>query len=315
MPTLDTTNKLLLPLFLPIFVLDFVLGLFAKIFSSPSASPATKTNNGLQSVAHGDATDTHGSPRRSPNTPNDGLVSIYNHCTTVYEMVTRATEQFGDRVAMQHFEFLGMKKVKESDRFPTKQFSDTMIQVTYSELREKIRIFGQGLRQLGMESQPSSSSTTTNFDKAKGKFCLVIFEDTCKEWTTALQGAMSQSMVVATCYATLGADAVISAVNETQATALMVNWKQVEEFAKRAKDMPSLATLIASTHEMTKDDNVWSPAAGEKCKVQVVSYDDVMGIGKENKYDVTPPKVRKSVFYFIAVLFFFCVIHTFLSSF
>ena len=301
MPTLDTTSKLLLPLFLPIFVLDFVLGLLSKIFfSSTSASPATKSDSGLQSVAHGDGTDTHGPPRRSPKTPSDGLVSIYKGCTTVYEMVTRATEKFGDRVAMQHFEFLGMKKLKESDRFPTKQFGDSMIQVTYSELREKIRVFGEGLRQMGMEPQPAS----TDFDKSKGKFCLVIFEDTCKEWTTALQGAMSQSMVVATCYATLGADAVVSAVNETQATALMVNWKQVEEFVKRAEDMPSLTTLIASTHEMTKDDKVWSPPAGKKCKVQVVSYDEVMEMGKENKYDVTPPKVRKGVFYFVELFYF-----------
>jgi long-chain acyl-CoA synthetase len=44
----------------------------------------------------------------------------------------------------------------------------------------------------------------------------VLFEDTCKQWTIALQGAFSQSITVATCYGTLGEEAVIAAVNQTQ---------------------------------------------------------------------------------------------------
>jgi len=288
MPTLDTTSKLLLPLFLPIFLLDLILSLLSKLLASSPAS--TKNANIMQSVPVGDAAETHGAPRRSPNAP-EKLASIYKNCTTVYEMVKQATEgEYGDKVAMQHFEFLGLSKLKPADRFPTKQFSEKLVQVTYQQLGQKIRTFGEGLRQMGMEPQPSTAGS--NFDKAKGKFTLVIFEETCKEWTTALQGAMSQSMVMATCYATLGADAVVLAVNETQATALMVNWKQVEAFYQRAKDMPSLTTIIGSKNEMAPDGSsvIWRPPTGEKAKVQVVSFDDVMDMGKENKYDPTPPK-------------------------
>ena len=284
MPNLDSTSKLLLPLFLPIFLLDFILSLLSKI-----VSPKEDATKKLQSVEVGKATETHGAPRRSPAIQDGELLAVYKNATTVYEMIEQAIERFGDRVAMQHFEFLSLKKLKESDRFPTKQFGDTMIQVTYNEVGEKIRAFGEGLRQMGMEPQPK----TDNFDDSKGKFTLVIFEDTCKEWTTALQGAMSQSMVVATCYATLGHEAVVTAVNETQATALMVNWKQVEDFYRRAKDMPSLVTIIASTHEMPKDATIWSPpdSNNNRSKVQVVSYDDVMENGKQNNYEPTPPKV------------------------
>jgi acyl-CoA synthetase (AMP-forming)/AMP-acid ligase II len=289
MPTLDSTSKLLLPLFLPIFVLDLILSLLSKLLSllSKLLSPQEDATKELQSVEVGKGTEMHGAPRRHPATQEGELFTVYNNITTVYEMIERTKDRFGDRVAMQHFEFLGLKKVKESDQFPTKQFGDTMIQVTYNELGKKIRAFGEGLRQMGMEPQPK----VDNFDDAKGKFTLVIFEDTCKEWTTAFQGAMSQSMVVATCYATLGHEAVVAAVNETQATALMVNWKQVEDFYKRAKDMPSLATIIASTNEMPTDATIWSPADDKKSKVQVVSYDDVMENGNANSNEPTPPKV------------------------
>ena len=79
-----------------------------------------------------------------------------------------------------------------------------------------------------------------SFNDAKGPFVMVIFEDTCKQWTIGLHGAMTQSMTVATCYATLGQDAVIAAVNETQATTLLLNWSKAEKFASLAHTMPSL---------------------------------------------------------------------------
>jgi len=98
-------------------------------------------------------------------------------------------------------------------------------------------------------------------------------------------------MVVATCYATLGHEAVVSAVNETQATALFVNWTQVEDFYKRAKDMPSLDTIIASTNEMQAGAAIWSPP-DKNSKLKVVSYDAVIDMGRESKLELSKPKVR-----------------------
>ena len=115
----------------------------------------------------------------------------------------------------------------------------------------------------------------------------------CKEWTTALHGALSQSMVVATCYATLGEDAVIAAVNETRAAAVLVNWKKAEAFHKRAGEMPSLTTIIASTNELGSDDT-WKPAAGGEGKVRVATDVEVMEMGKESEdMEATPPRVSR----------------------
>jgi long-chain acyl-CoA synthetase len=129
-----------------------------------------------------------------------------------------------------------------------------------------------------------------HFDTAKGPFVMVIFEDTCSLWSIALQGAMSQSMTVATCYATLGKDAVIAAVNETGATTLLLNWKKASEFADLSNQMPTLKTIIASTYEMPE--GTPTPLAKRGSKVQIISSEDVLQLGSTNleKYPVVPPK-------------------------
>jgi len=281
MAKLDLISKLLLPLFLPVFLLDFLLCLLSNLINPPENAA-----DEMKSVAVGKPTDTHGAPRRSPKIKNGELMTAFDHAATLYELTQHAIKKFGNRVAMQHYEFLSLKKKKETDRFPSKQFGDNLIQVTYKELDDKIRNFGKGMRQMGMESQPKDD---VEFDEKKGKFTLVIFEETCKEWTMAFQAAMSQSMVVATCYATLGEDAVVSAVSETGASALMVNWKDVEKFHKAASQMPTLEAIIASTHEMPKDATIWKPK--DKSNVQVVSFDEVMDMGKGNNYEPVPPRV------------------------
>jgi len=183
---------------------------------------------------------------------------------------------------------LELKKVKESDKFPSKHFDDSALEeVTYSEFGECIQNFGAGLRSLGMEPIPQLKEGES-FDEATGPFVMVIFEDTCKQWSTALHGAMSQSITIATCYATLGEDAVIAAVNETQASALLLNWKKAERFSELAKQMPSLKTIIASTNEMPAGTATPLPKRGSGIKI--VSSDEVMEIGAEHPCDAVPPK-------------------------
>ena len=94
----------------------------------------------------------------------------------------------------------------------------------------------------------------------------------------------------ATCYATLGHEAVVSAVQETDAAALFINWKNVEAFAKRASEMPSLKVIIASTNEMPNDATIYRPA---ESKLKIFSFDEIVTMGQKNSYSVTPPKVRR----------------------
>lgn len=294
---LEPQTLVWLPLFVPIFVLDFILSLLFKLKNDSSATNNTGGTGGkltMQSVVSSQAavSTTRGKPRRSPRVLDGRLMDSFTDAGTVYEMVKGATDKYGNHVAMQQYEFVELKKLKDTDRFPSKVFSKTLKTITYNELGPMIANYGRGLRSLGMEPQPENCSA--RFDAAVGQFTLVIFEDTCPQWSISMQGALSQSMVVATCYATLGDDAVVSAVNETGATAILVNWKKTQQFCDLAEKMPTLRTIIASTHELpqgTGGAEIYKPnSKSNNNKVQVVTFEDVLKLGQDSNFETKPPK-------------------------
>lgn len=272
----------------PIFFLDLLIHFFQRIFGESSSS--NKSNKlPERSFARGPATESHGAPRSSAKSE---LQADFHGAKTVYEMIQASVQKFGsDQIAMEFRKFVDMKRLKKDDKFPTKIFDDAsgLNQITYKDLGENIVNFGKGLREIGMNPIPNNHDPD-NFDEVKGTFKMVLFEGTCPNWTTALQGAFSQSMVVATCYATLGHDAVVAAVQELEATAIMVNWKDASVFMQRSKEMPSLKAIIVSTNEMPRDNQI--PVPQEKSDIRVVSTDAILEMGKASTFEVCPPRVR-----------------------
>ena len=229
--TLDTKGKIVLVCALPLLLWDVVFYILSLRWISTLIWKSKPS-----SVAVGEATETHGCPRRSATSP-DKLVSSTQ---TLYDMMQEAISQYSDKTALVSRTFVELKKSIRRIAFLPKSMTMMILKkLTYEEFGEEILAFGAGLRALGMKPIPTLQQGET-FDDAKGPFVMVIFEDTCKQWTIGLHGAMTQSMTVATCYATLGEDAVIAAVNETQATTLLLNWKKAEQFASLAHTMPTL---------------------------------------------------------------------------
>jgi long-subunit acyl-CoA synthetase (AMP-forming) len=284
---LGAKGKILLVLCLPLFVWDLVLWFLTLqwlrrflllLFPRPAR---------MQSVAVGGATATHGAPRRSPKSP-DALVGSGE---TLYDMIRGAVERYGEKkTALVTRKFVELKKVRPTDRWPTKIYDDPHLEeVSYAELGDRTLCFGAGLRALGMEPVPELGRDQA-FDDLSGKFTMVIFEDTSNEWTISFHGAMSQSITVATCYATLGEEAVVSAVNETGATTLLLNWKNAEKFAELGGRMPTLRTVIASTYEMPE--GTPAPLSKRGSPVKIVTFDEVLKLGSRelSRYPPVPPK-------------------------
>ena len=271
---------------IPVFVLDVVLYLCSFTWLHNAINNRPRHATSMQSVEHGEATETHGAPRSSDKKTDEFITG--GNVKTIYEMIQKSIQKYGPTTAMVSRKFVELKKLHDSDQFPTKIFDDSSFdEITYDQLNENLHYFGAGLRKLGMEPIPSSSDKS--FEELQGPFIMVIFEDTCQQWTTAMQGAFSQSITVATCYATLGEDAVVSSVAETNATVLFLNWKNAEHFAKLAHNkMPMLKTIIASTHEMPKNTSI--PKSVEGSKVEIVSSDEVIALGKQYHQDPVPPK-------------------------
>lgn len=276
----------------PLLLLDVCFGLVVALFQwlTGSKTSSSRSSNS-SSVAVGKATATHGAPRRSPKSPDKLLESK----ETLYDMIQSAVKAYGPSTALVCRKFVELKKLKPTDRFPTKIYDDSSLdKMTYSELGENVACFGAGLRTLGMEPIPQfePGKSIEHADKSS-KFVMVIFEDTSNAWTIAFHGAISQSMVVSTCYATLGVSAVIAAVNETGASCLLLSWKRVDEFAALADQMPSLQTIIASNYELPANKtNMSLPSKNTNSKIQIVTFDDLLQLGKSNltKYPPVPPK-------------------------
>lgn len=99
-----------------------------------------------------------------------------------------------------------------------------------------------------------AKSMVSSFSPIEGPNALIIFEETCAEWTTACIGAFSQSVTVATSYSTLGMNAVAEALNETSAPAILCNLKDVERVAKACEDLcPKLQTIIYTSNYCTEE--------------------------------------------------------------
>mmetsp|Transcript_19577 Transcript_19577/g.32893 ORF Transcript_19577/g.32893 Transcript_19577/m.32893 type:complete len:768 (+) Transcript_19577:99-2402(+) len=205
-------------------------------------------------------------------TPFEGLSTGYDLIKRSY--ITYPTSKcFGTRTYLGEHTPAGAK-------VPLKLFGETTW-MTYKEVGDMATSFGAGLRQLGMTPLKPGA----DFEAVSGPSTIMIFEDTSKQWTMCAHGAMSQSICVATSYATLGADALVDAMLESEATVIFTNQKKVKEVLALASRCPKLTTIIYSDHMTTSADAI--DVTGSKLKV--VSFDEVVLMGMSSPIPATHP--------------------------
>mmetsp|Transcript_46360 Transcript_46360/g.100815 ORF Transcript_46360/g.100815 Transcript_46360/m.100815 type:complete len:745 (-) Transcript_46360:100-2334(-) len=220
---------------------------------------------------------------RSTGAPSSGTLckSPFPEVTTLYELLKRAWDRYSDMDA-QGIRPLLRWQTDEGHRFPAKVFGETEWR-TYSELGSCAKKFGMGLRALGIEPQPEG-----DFDDLKGKFKILMYEDTCADWMICAQGAFTQNIVVATAYATLGSEAVVHAVNEGQIALIVCNRKSVDALKKRASEMPSLLAIVYTDFLCTPEE-CSEPAPTSSGSVRVLSFASAMRLGESHPVPESPP--------------------------
>ena len=108
-------------------------------------------------------------------------------------------------------------------RFPKKVFGAISWR-TYAEVAERARNIGKGLLALGMKSLPKDEGAEggPKFEDTTAPHTVLVYEETCADWLTFLFGAWSQSLAVATSYATLGMGSVADAAVECNVKGLQL---------------------------------------------------------------------------------------------
>jgi len=203
----------------------------------------------------------------------------YSELSTVHELMQFAFAKYGSKNLFGTRTYLGEYK-PEGARFPLKKFGETTWK-TYREVQVRAANFGAGLCALGCVPQPPNK----DYEDLTGPHTILLWEDTCADWMTALIGAGGQSIAVATSYATLGIDAVAEALNNSQCPVIVCNFAKIAECAALKSKCPSLTTVIYTTNLVSAAELAKGvpPCPGLK----VLSFDEVCGLSTK---EYVPPE-------------------------
>lgn len=112
-----------------------------------------------------------------------------------------------------------------------------------------------------------------------------IFSDTRAEWFIALQGCFRQSITVVTIYASLGEEALIHSVNETQVSTLICESKQLKKLAAIGSSLKTIQNIIYFEDEGNENDTI----SGTMKEWTVIPFSEVEKLGKESPVEPSLP--------------------------
>ncbi|KAF5482639.1 hypothetical protein F2P56_003194 [Juglans regia] len=140
---------------------------------------------------------------------------------------------------------------------------------TYGEIFDRARNFASGLVRLGH-----------NLDSRAA-----IFSETRAEWFIALQGCFRQSITVVTVYASLGEDALIHSLNETQISTLICDSKQLKKLAAVSSSLDCIENVILFEDDGTENETIPESMS----KWTITSFSEVEKLGSKSPVDASLP--------------------------
>ncbi|GAB4859315.1 hypothetical protein Ancab_010777 [Ancistrocladus abbreviatus] len=198
------------------------------------------------------------------------LVEVpWEGATTVVALFEQACKRY------EHKQFLGTRKVISKDvitandgrKFEKLHLGEYQWE-TYGEAFDRACNFASGLVKFGHEADSRAA----------------IFSETRAEWIIALQGCLRQNITVVTIYASLGEDALIHSLNETQVSTLICDLKQLKKVGAVSSRLESLKRVIYFEEDGTASDSIISSSMNS---LKVASLGEVEKLGKDN-----PPHPR-----------------------
>ncbi|PAN11631.1 hypothetical protein PAHAL_2G155900 [Panicum hallii] len=111
-----------------------------------------------------------------------------------------------------------------------------------------------------------------------------IFSDTRAEWIIAAQGCFRQNLTVVTIYASLGEDALVHSLNETQVSTLICDSKQLKKLPAISSKLQSLRHII-----YIEDEPVEAETLNQMNLWTTLSFTEVEELGKTSHIDARLP--------------------------
>ncbi|KAI4991234.1 hypothetical protein ZWY2020_039605 [Hordeum vulgare] len=111
-----------------------------------------------------------------------------------------------------------------------------------------------------------------------------IFSDTRAEWIIAAQGCFRQNLTVVTIYASLGEDALVHSLNETQVSTLICDSKQLKKLPAVSSKLHTLKHVI-----YIEDEPVDADTLNQLKHLTALSFNAVEELGKTSHADARLP--------------------------
>ncbi|XP_066336452.1 long chain acyl-CoA synthetase 8-like [Miscanthus floridulus] len=139
---------------------------------------------------------------------------------------------------------------------------------TYAEAFNRACNFASGLIKMGHDLDSHAA----------------IFSDTRAEWIIAAQGCFRQNLTVVTIYASLGEDALVHSLNETQVSTLICDSKQLKKIPAISSKLQSLKHII-----YIEDEPIEAETLNQVKHLTTLSFTEVEELGKTSHVDTRLP--------------------------
>jgi len=195
---------------------------------------------------------------------------LKNNVDTVDKVWNNAVKLYDKKLCLGTRKILGEEEEKQCNGKVFKKLNLGEYQwMNYREAHEISTQFGCGLRKLGQ--QP--------------RMPIAIYAETKAEWMMSALGAFSQSIIVSTLYTNLGDEAVCHGINDANVSVIITSHALLPKFKTMLNSCPNVKHIIVIEDQIAK-----TPTDDFKEKVEVVSFYDVVQMGRENPCDTNPPE-------------------------
>jgi len=190
---------------------------------------------------------------------------------TLVKALDYAFSKHGDKRAVGTRKVLGeFDEVQKNGKVFKKLEMGSYQWLSFTEIDEMSRWFSAGLRNIG--HQPEEN--------------ICIFSDTRYEWLVAAVGAFRQNAAVCTLYSTLGDDAIVHGINETDVRHVVTSHDLLPKFRTLLEKCPKVERVIYFGDQLRPTD-----VTGFKEGVTITSFSEVVHNGKNACYNVDHEEV------------------------
>ncbi|XP_019249337.1 PREDICTED: long chain acyl-CoA synthetase 8 [Nicotiana attenuata] len=193
------------------------------------------------------------------NAKSAGLVEVpWEGATTVAALFEQSCKKYSSERCLGTRKLVSRDFVSASDgrKFEKLHLGEYQWE-SYGQVFDRACNFASGLVKLGHDVETRAA----------------IFAESRAEWLIAFQGCFRQNITVVTIYASLGDDALIYSLNETQASTLICDAKQLKKLAAVSSSLETIKNVIYFEDETVTDStNIGS--------WRVSSFSEIENLGK-----------------------------------